>query len=459
MDEETKENFLLNVDRSSAKMKYRALVIFADYAIFEMMYNMKFVNKYSFFVKLSKLKFRYLQIINYIFIIVENSLLMYHHYKDYSLESSQYDVIDKDKMYKKYPDEITIISIKSIINFICFFLWFYAKFLLELERNFLFSTDKTFIFRQKNKNAQNINNPTVVKYFQSNEGSILETIKLIIKDLDRYTKLKILIMDTILLNLDINILIFSVVLDHLYLAYSHPIFLSFETLFIFGIFPSLINIFKAFTSKFTVLFTCLIFTYLIVYIYNWLTIFYLRNTFIAYDAFDYDSGQYKTEPYCHSSLQCFLILISYGTRAGGGIGDVLETPSFKNSTAMFIGRFIYDMTFYILVIMVMGNITFGLIVDTFGQLRDDTYNFENDKNNFCFICQISRDKCLLKNKDFDSHIKNEHNLWNYVNFLIYLHLNNPNDFSRIEGLVWDKLLERDYGWIPIDPDYGEENDD
>jgi hypothetical protein len=58
------------------------------------------------------MKFRYLQIINYVFIIVENSLLMYHHYKDYTLESSQYDVIDKDSMYKKYPDEITVISVK-----------------------------------------------------------------------------------------------------------------------------------------------------------------------------------------------------------------------------------------------------------------------------------------------------------------------------------------------------------
>ena len=60
LDEETKENFLLNVDRSSAKMKFRSLVIFSDYAIFEMMYNMKFVNIYSFFTKLSKVKFRYL---------------------------------------------------------------------------------------------------------------------------------------------------------------------------------------------------------------------------------------------------------------------------------------------------------------------------------------------------------------------------------------------------------------
>ena len=36
------------------------------------------------------------------------------------------------------------------------------------------------------------------------------------------------------------------------------------------------------------------------------------------------------------------------------------------------------------------------------------------------------------------------------NFLIYLNLNNLNDFSRVEGIVWDKLIEKDYGWIPID---------
>ena len=117
------------------------------------------------------------------------------------------------------------------------------------------------------------------------------------------------------------------------------------------------------------------------------------------------------------------------------------------------------MTFQIIVIMIMGNITFGLIVDTFGELRDDTYSYENERNNICFICQLSRDKCVLKNIDFDKHIKKEHNLWNYINFLIYLHLYNPNDFSRIEGIVWNKLPEKDFWWIPIDPEAGEEEED
>ena len=116
------------------------------------------------------------------------------------------------------------------------------------------------------------------------------------------------------------------------------------------------------------------------------------------------------------------------------------------------------MTFYIFVIMIMGNITFGLIVDSFGSLRDETYNYENDKENKCFICQISRDRCLLKSIDFDSHVNYTHNIWNYVDFLCYLHLYDPNNFTRVEGFVWDKLSEKDFGWIPKDNDEEEDEE-
>ena len=457
LSKRSKDDFMITVDRSSAENKYRSLVKFADYAIFEMMYNMKFVNKFPFVKKISQIKFLHLQIINYIIILLENALLMYHFYKNYSLDPTEYDVINKSALYQKFPDIVIIIAVKLVINLLSFFLWIYCKFPLEFHKHFLFSTEKTFIFRQNGEKNQNINHPTIVKYFQSDEGNLMETIQLITKDTDFLTKAKILFLDTIFFNLDINIFVFSILLNILYLIYSHPLILSIETLFIFGIFPSLLNIFKAFTAKFATLFSCLLFTYLLVYIYNWITIFYFREFFVFEDVFEYKSGQYTIEPFCHSSLQCFLILISYGTRGGGVIGNRL--PSFQNDTKLFIGKFVYDITFYILVIMIMGNITFGLIVDSFGELRDDTYNFENDKNNICFICQISRDGCLLKNIDFDSHIKKEHNLWNYVNFLIYLHLNNPNDFSRIEGIVWDKLIEKDFGWVPMDPDAGEEDED
>jgi inositol 1,4,5-triphosphate receptor type 3 len=308
-----------------------------------------------------------------------------------------------------------------------------------------------FIFRKSGDNSQNINQTTMVNFFR-NKGSLLEILGLINKDLKFLKNIKIALFDTILANLEINIFVFSFILNILFLLFGNPIFLSIETIFIFGIFPSLLNIFKAFIAKFGSLISCLFFTYLVIYIYNWLSIFYLRNGFDFGEVMQYQSAQFITEPFCHSSIQCYLVLISYGTRSGGGIGDKLPVVSYKNDTNMFISRFFFDMTFYVFVIMIMGNVTFGLIVDSFGALRDETYNYDYDKNNICFICQMSKDDCLLNNIDFDNHINNDHNIWNYVYFLCYLHLYDSNNFSRLEGFVWDKLIENDYGWIPLNKD-------
>ena len=91
----------------------------------------------------------------------------------------------------------------------------------------------------------------------------------------------------------------------------------------------------------------------------------------------------------------------------------------------------------------------SFIIDTFGELRDANLENEYDRKNICFICQISNDDCLRKNIDFNKHVSEVHNVWNYVYFLAYLHLNNPNNFNRVENSVWEKLEIQDYGWIPI----------
>ena len=332
------------------------------------------------------------------------------------------------------------------------------KYNITYERNVIVGEDKNFIFRRLGQQNEHILHPTIFKYFRE-DGSLFETISLINEDIGFFNMIKLAVIDSILLNIDINVFVFSFILNILFLIFGHPLILSIETLFIYGIFPELLNIFKSFIDKFSSLFSCLVFTYLIIYVYNYITIFYMRESFDLGEVLHYDSETFINEPYCYSSLQCFLVLINYGTRSGGGIGDVLPIISYRYDVNFFIGRFIYDMTFFIIIIMIMGNVTFGLIVDTFGSLRDDTYKYEEDRKNKCFICQLTRDRCLLKNIDYEEHIKNEHNLWSYVDFLVYLHLYNPNDFNRIEGSVWDKLIERDYGWIPMAEDAGEDEED
>ena len=55
---------------------------------------------------------------------------------------------------------------------------------------------------------------------------------------------------------------------------------------------------------------------------------------------------------------------------------------------------------------------------------------------------------LLTNDNSLKHIQTKHFLWNYVYFLIYLHLNNSNDFTLVEKGVWDKIGKQDFSWIP-----------
>ena len=455
---QSKDYFLYNVDRSQANIKYQELLSYSDYFLFEMMYNMKYINKSNILKSLSKVSFYYLQVINYLLILAENALLMYHYYRDYSLSYREYYLESDTDKYKRFIDIVIIIIVKLIIILFAFFIWFYFKFIITYERNVIVQEDKNFIFRRLGQQNEHITHPTIFQYFRE-EGNLLETISLINEDIGFFNMIKLAVIDSILLNIDINVFVFSFILNILFLILGHPLILSIETLFLYGIFPELLNIFKSFTDKFASLFSCLIFTYLIIYVYNYISIFYIRESFDLGEVFHYDSETFINEPYCYSSLQCFLVLINYGTRSGGGIGDVLPIISYRYDVNYFIGRFIYDMTFFIIIIMIMGNVTFGLIVDTFGALRDDTYKYEDDRKNKCFICQLSRDGCLLRNIDYEKHIKYEHNLWSYVDFLIYLHLYNPNDFNRIEGSVWDKLIERDYGWIPMVEDVGEDDED
>lgn len=142
-------------------------------------------------------------------------------------------------------------------------------------------------------------------------------------------------------------------------------------------------------------------------------------------------------------------MIDYGVRAGGGMGDILPMISYNDNTSYYFGQFFYNMVFYILIILILGNIFLGIIVDTFAALRDQNEFTEEDKNLKCYICQIWRDQCLNKKIDYEKHIKEDHFTWNYVYFLTYLHITNPNDFNALENYLWDMLSQKDISWFPI----------
>jgi len=86
-----------------------------------------------------------------------------------------------------------------------------------------------------------------------------------------------------------------------------------------------------------------------------------------------------------------------GLRTGGGAGDMLPLPPdvllTHEDTFQYMGlRALYDLTFFIIISTIAMNIVFGIIVDTFSELRNKRYEIEADRLSSCFICSLRADE-------------------------------------------------------------------
>lgn len=61
----------------------------------------------------------------------------------------------------------------------------------------------------------------------------------------------------------------------------------------------------------------------------------------------------------------------------------------ENATYYAI-RFFYDLLFFASINIVFLNIIFGIIVDTFAELRESKNKMDEDKKTICFICGVDR---------------------------------------------------------------------
>ena len=90
-------------------------------------------------------------------------------------------------------------------------------------------------------------------------------------------------------------------------------------------------------------------------------------------------------------LHCYMAVIDYGLRAGGGIGDFMPPNTYFNDSKLtYYIRLIHDVIFFMVIIITFFNIIFGIIIDTFGALREQNNEMEEDMRNVCYICGIER---------------------------------------------------------------------
>ncbi|ORY00198.1 hypothetical protein K493DRAFT_348021 [Basidiobolus meristosporus CBS 931.73] len=175
---------------------------------------------------------------------------------------------------------------------------------------------------------------------------------------------------------------------------------------------------------------------IIVYAYSVVGFVYFRHSF------DSEQGYY-----CDTLFDCFITVLAYGIRAGGGLGDVLQAPVHGDNSYAY--RIVLDLSFFLIVIVFLLNAIFGIIFDTFGSLRDERSSIQNDMKSVCFICNISATEFQRHAKGFEHHIKHDHNIWQYLFFLVHLKTKDVTEYTSQESYVAEMLKDSDYSFFPV----------
>jgi len=185
---------------------------------------------------------------------------------------------------------------------------------------------------------------------------------------------------------------------------------------------------------------------IVLYFYAVMGILLMRNHYFLGDDFTYERP-------CDNMFHCFVLTVREGLLNGGGMTDYLLTGDGKviastKSPSNYMARFFFDLSFFIAVIIVLLNIVFGIIIDTFATLREMTAAKIDDMRNMCFICSIDRYTLDKNGTPFDIHIKKEHNMWKYLNYLVYLKTKDETEYTGLESYVANMIEEEDMGFYP-----------
>ena len=81
---------------------------------------------------------------------------------------------------------------------------------------------------------------------------------------------------------------------------------------------------------------------------------------------------------CQTLTQCFFAILTTGFTNGSGIGGMLNAEVLtEDNMRRYFGYVIINLTFFIFVNCILLNIVFGIIVDTFGELREESEKYGN----------------------------------------------------------------------------------
>ena len=409
--DDSKEQFINSVPRETRYSKLYYMIVSSGSFMKEIEYNYNIIRHSNVLEKLRQANYYWIEFSNFLLVLACNVYMVA------VIEGDRYlNGLNPHSNYIRYC-EIAIIA--YAFTFICS--WIASKLPLNYQIEKRIYVERLI----SDKGLSNVK-----------EEEIAETLSV-------WEKATLLLYNALFLKNEINGLIYIVILGLVGVLCDVKInfVYSLQLLIIINLSEPLKNIRISIQSRYIQLLSTLLFVIVAMYIYANIAFYFF------YDSLWLSNGEERFNA-CETLRSCILSVILYGIRAHGGFGDIMEKPRFLKNEGAYMGRFTFDLSFYILIIVFLLNIVFGIIIDTFRLLRIKSGNRDWDINNKCFICGSTRENLEMKNQNFDDHCENKHNLWSYIYYIILLKTSNAQDLNAVNSYALDKIEKKLIGWIP-----------
>jgi hypothetical protein len=165
---------------------------------------------------------------------------------------------------------------------------------------------------------------------------------------------------------------------------------------------------------------------------------------------------------CTSMFRCFTTYLLYGLRAGSSIGDFSPAPMLggghSDEERHRYAVYAFYLANFIIVHVIVVNLVFGVILDTFSELRDEQSALLESQKTRCFVCGLGREELdRAADGGFDHHIFKEHNAWHYVYFFFHVaKVKSAIDYTGVESFVARALTLSDASGDSNDGDDGDD---
>ena len=100
--------------------------------------------------------------------------------------------------------------------------------------------------------------------------------------------------------------------------------------------------------------------------------------------------------------------------------------------------------------IIMLNAVFGIMIDSFGELRAARKEIKRKNETECFICGVERFLFETKGGGFQKHIDEHHNMWNYLFLITAIRDKDETQYNGWEQHVAEKLAKKDTSFLPRD---------